>query len=256
MKLSKILFGGAVLALSLAFVGCATDDDTEGAISGSGSKYTLDYTNAGEGTYRCYNGTNLKHESMTTKITLKNQSADADFAGVMGVMFDFKDSAEVSKAKDFFVVGLNYNYRTKGKLYWYVSKMKNIVDIQAGNFGASTTATGTDPHETEFVALESESYSKTPKTNGDLVVVVNVVAKEDGGYTVNLYDEDDLGTDGKPLETAVAFASTEINAGHTGYDKPTQSKLAVYANIQSKKTLQGTWEFTDVVKEAEELIVD
>ena len=48
MKLSKILFGGAVLALSLAFVGCALEEDSENAFSGQSvdfdNKYIIENT--------------------------------------------------------------------------------------------------------------------------------------------------------------------------------------------------------------------
>lgn len=258
MKLSKVLLSSAVLAVAaLGFVGCGGGDDTENAIKGSGSNYRINYTNDTADIYRAYKQTALNHEGGVCKITIKDvevgkpSSKDAKRGGMMGYMWDKKDSANVKDAVDFYIAGARYN---GSSIDAYISKFANITDIQASNFGAEVGATGNNPIEKEILKLGSlKGFSLKDADNdgneNDMVVVFYVKAEEDGSYSVYILPESALDEKGAVKKEAIA-ASTDnkftISATDTGYSKPTENKLCVYANVYPEGTLTGTWEFTDV----------
>lgn len=264
MKLSKVLLSSAVLAVAaLGFVGCGGGDDTENAIKGSGSNYRIDYTNDAADTYRAYKETTLKHEGGVCKITIKDlKSGEASSSanargGVMGFIWDKKDSANVKDAVDFYLAGARYNGKS---IDAYISKLTNITDIQASNFGAEVGATGNNPTEKKYLPTNSNDFASISGFDlvdadedgevDDMVVVFYVKAEEDGSYTVYILPESALDEKGAVLDAAISASTVNkftIPASDTGYEKVTQNKLGVYANVyKNGATLTGTWEFTDV----------
>ena len=108
MKMTKkILLGAAALVAALAFVGCGAgdDDDTEKAITGSGKKYTVSFTNETGDEYRAYKTTTLKHAGALVKVTFNNADKPATFGtSKMGVIFNLKEDGE---KREFYLIGLN-----------------------------------------------------------------------------------------------------------------------------------------------------
>lgn len=282
MKLSKKILAAfsaaTLLATAAVFTSCTEDDnDTEGAISGSGKNYTINYTNSSTtDIYRCWNTTTFKHEGELVKITLNSQTASSH-DGVMGFVWDLrqsKDAAAVGDAspaitekgyQNFFVAGFQWH---EGTPRYYISKYFNVTDVQAENFGASTTVNthgagilATEPKEIEVqtwknltkpelaadgtVTLWMDIYPVFTKTKSDSTTEQSTYGKNisahsstaAGSYVVDLYD-----TDPSSDETVSPFESTTITTDVTGYTaEPTQGTLAVYANVQPEKTLTGAW---------------
>ncbi|MCR4733480.1 MAG: hypothetical protein K5829_00535 [Treponema sp.] len=134
-------------------------DDTEGAISGSGQKYTLEYTNTDESAYRSYKETAMKHVGALIKVTF--DSADVG-KSKMGVIFDLKEDDENEDAKQFYIIGLNPRSDVAN---FYVSKFTNVTDIQASNFG--TDLDDNPAVEKEIVALNTTNNITIPDAADD-----------------------------------------------------------------------------------------
>lgn len=193
-------------------------DGTEGAIRGADNNYKVDYTNNGSAAYREYQETALKHAGALIKVTYGKESANLS-ASKMGVIFDLKDSKTtgVTNGKDFYVVGIGANNT------YYVSKFTNIVDIQAYNFGATTTATGTDAKEVEIVALPSSG------TN------ITLPAATDEGTSVYVYYK--LIKDGS-FDWAILDLTAEQVKDFKGNKKFNAAKLEDYTVLAKGNTLE------------------
>ncbi len=283
MKLSKKILAAfsaaTLLATAAVFTSCTEeDDDTEGAISGSGKNYSINYTNSSSSDiYRCWNTTTFKHEGELVKIVINNQTSTSH-DGVMGFVWDLcqsKDAATVTEGttttspaitekgyRNFFVVGFQWH---AGIPRYYVSKFFNVTDLQANNFGSSTKVTthkagitATEP--TEIVCNDADDNGWTTLSGLDIAddksVTVwldiypvfenstygaNIAAHSStdaGSYVVDIYDADptDESVTANKLDTVI------IDPSVTGYSaEPSQNTLAVYANVQPSKTLNGTW---------------
>ncbi len=279
----KILLGLAASAAVLSLVSCGLkDDDPEGAIKGSGSKYTVSYTNSStkaQDYYRAYNTTTLKHSGALVKVTFDDPSVCKN--SKMGLIFDLKDSKNTNAgdgARDFFIIGI-------GKSEVYVSKFENIVDIQEKNFGATTSgnATAGEPTETEYIKLTGGNINLVNATNddGSISLYVYCKADKDGNYKFALLA-------GEPTDSSVTMKIDDIDinalpsgvskidlsnvikgsgctiannvgtiadavAAVTDDSKIVQNKLAVYAMIDASSTLNGSWKFCGTYHEAEEI---
>lgn len=277
-KLSKVLFGSAILAaLVFGFAGCTEDDDdTEGAISGSGKNYSINYKNENSDIYRCYNTSGTKHLGTIGKITFNNQTASSH-DGAMGYIWDLRQSKSVDDAavkdsgyQNFFVVG----FRNNSKPSFYISKFFNVTDLQAGNFGSSKIVTKhtdgiakTSPCEIEVCSWTELSDFSVDTSASTLTFWVDIypvytdskygvnIAKHDsdaaGSYVVDIYNTDPTVKDfsGSPVKSVLI--ATDV----TGYTaKPSQGTAAVYANVQPGKTLNGSWTISDYYAEAEEVV--
>lgn len=163
MKLSKKVIAAfsaaAALAVAGTFVGCSDDseDDPEGAITGSNNNYTIAYDNPNgykldevdpkansTGVYRAWKRTANKHLGALTKITFNKgkkwengNSTDVDAdknCGVLGFAWDLTGDTD-SASETFNLVGVRNN---NGTFQAYVSRYFNVTDKQANNFGATT----------------------------------------------------------------------------------------------------------------------
>ena len=273
MKMTKkILLGAAALVAALAFVGCGAGDgdDTEKAITGSGKKYTVSFTNETGDEYRAYKTTTLKHAGALVKVTFNNADKPATFGtSKMGVIFNLKEDGE---KREFYLIGLNPD---KENTNFYVSKYSNITDIKASNFGAKTNAAEGEPSEIEIVPLKKSSKisSIEPDADGNWSVYVFYKAINDGSFDfaiLNITDEEakKITKDDdyenldysayldKILESGNTLAKADAEedfADTTGvkFNKNSQKKLAVYARIPKDKTLEGSWEIASTYKEAD-----
>ena len=278
----KILLGLAAAAAVLSLASCGLkDDDPEGAITGSGSNYKVNYTNPStkaKDYYRAYNTTSLRHSGALVKVTFDDPSECKN--SKMGLIFDLKDSVNEKAAKgvrDFFIIGIGAEDAL------YVSKYENIVDIQGDNFGAKTTGNAAEGEatETEYIKLANGNCDLTSATNedGSISLYIYCKANKEGEYKFALLAGeptdsnkkmkiDDLDLDNLPsgvtkLELpAVKTGCTKANnvgtianavAAVDSDSKIVQNKLAVYAMIDASATLTGSWKFCGTYKEAEEI---
>ncbi|MBQ3966750.1 MAG: hypothetical protein II684_07970, partial [Treponema sp.] len=75
MKMTKkVLFGAAILAMVFGFASCKNEDDANEMIKGSGSNYTIAYTNDSSETSRGYSSTKMGHDGALVKFTFKSPS--------------------------------------------------------------------------------------------------------------------------------------------------------------------------------------
>ncbi len=275
MKLTKKLLAAfsaaAMLATAAVFTSCTEDDDdTENAISGSGKNYSINYTNSNSEIYRCWNTTSFKHEGELVKVVFNNQTSTSK-DGNLGFVWDLcqsKDAANPNSAtlghtdkgyQNFFVVGAQNN---EGTFRYYVSKYFNVTDLQANNFGASTYVTTHDAGIAETAPVEIEckawtnldTYANLADSDGSVTLWFDIYpiytgstyganyetnsSADAGTYIVDVYDADP--TDDSA--SANLLSTTTIAPNITGYSaEPSQNTLAVYANVQPSKTLNGTW---------------
>ena len=187
MKMTKVLFGAAVLAMVFGFASCKNeDDDPEGAISWNllHTKATVEYDNVNgytqdsgtdaksgnSGVYRAFKRTTNKHISALMAMTF-NESKNAKGtytagkdAGVLGFVWDLKSKTSTdtddSATESFFIVGVRNN---NGTLQYYVSKYFNISNKQALNFGVATANSKTD-----YSALSTDVTTGTTAGEWDI----------------------------------------------------------------------------------------
>ncbi len=260
----KILLGLTASAAVLAFVGCKTVDDEEGAIQGKNNDYSVTYENTDtENNYRAYKSTNLKHAGGLVKVTF-DEPDDNNFSK-MGVLFDLHDNAANPDAKDFFIIGLagssTYNF--------YVSKFTNVTDLQADNFG--TELASNPAVETEYVSYGAAITQPAAAADGSISYYVYFKANTNGSYdwaVLNATDAlvadceitadtsiNDLPTGGSILtyKNSTTKVMGQIPAPTPALTAVPQNQLAVYINVIKTKTLKGKWKFLDMYKEAEEI---
>lgn len=250
----KVLMGLAVAAIAFALTGCL-QDDTEKAIKGSGSKYSIDYTNEGTQNYRAYKSTGLSHAGALVKVTFDK---DCD-AGVskMGVIFDLQERKEnKQKLRDFNIIGI-----AKDGTY-YVSRLTNIEDIQDDNFGAVVNA-ATGPSEKELVSIDlGKKVTMSTDADGNKYVYVWYKANLNGTYSwaiVTMTDDQAKAFDKNAGD--IPEGATSLNASGTISDafeavteakKIPKRKISVYAMIKPGKTLTGKWNIVGKYLEAED----
>lgn len=276
MKLSKKVLAAfasmAAVAMVGTFVSCTEEDnDTEGAISGSGKNYTINYTNEKADIYRAFKTTTFKHEGELVKITFNDQTSSTH-NGAMGFIWDLGQSKDAINNntvtlghtdkgyQNFMVVG--FRNQASG-LQYYVSKYFNVTDVQADNFGASKTVATHDAGiaETDPVEIAVHNWKSaginTIAEDGTITAWVDIYApvkdkkygipyattayaeETTGEYIVDIYDTDPTAAD---FDGREPVATTKVEASVTGYNaEPAQKTLAVYANVQPSKTLSGAW---------------
>ena len=272
MKLSKILLTTVAAAAVIGLTSCGSgDDDPNKMIKGSNSKYSIDYTNDSTKISRGYCDTTYKHAGAAVQFTFENQSEKTAGSGVMGLIFDLAGSKNETRSFD--VVGVKTVGDT-GDLKYYISRFTGVVDIQDDNFGAYKGGPAT---EIEYIpAFQDAKGTK----NGDTVTVtayaiqkkmdaagtdINKKEYNAGEWVYKVYllnnkiaklDKDGnlIDTNGQKVELDEGACLAKIATGNTG-DKPTQNKLAVYANVYPSEreagdngitgcgTLTGTWTF-------------
>ncbi len=273
----KILLGTLAVATILAFASCKQVEDEKKAISGSGNNYSVDWSNDGNDVYRAYNSTSLKHAGALVKITF--EKPEAGNYSKMGLIFDLHENNDADKSKSFYIIGLAGTTTDN----CYVSKMENITNIQAQNFGATTNAAAGKPKETVIYGTATGGIQTITRpaaaTDGSVSYYVYYKAfpnpstgtANKGYYEWGIYNFTDT-----QAETAKAMMKKETAAEEATLAKldaisthivggtisdacdlkngaVPQNQIAVYAMIQAKQKLKGKWKFLDMYKEAEEI---
>ncbi len=258
----KSLLGLVVAAMVLSLTGCGVKDDPEGIIKGTAGNYSVNYTYENQdttATYRAYKSTGFRHAGALVKFTFNKDDIANAGNSKLGLIFGLKETKNGDqKIRNFYIIGLGANGD------YYVSKYENVVDIQAENFGASTSALGTDPKETILVDITSSSLYTDADQNKYAYIWYQ--AYNDGSFQwkiMNMTDEevnnwkqqDDAG---KRANQPVASASIngDIITGAFGAcdaGKEPQDYIAVYARVQGSKTLNGKINFKGDYREAEDI---
>ena len=273
-KIAVAVFAGAMV---FGFASCASGDDPENAIKGSGKNYSIDYTNEGSSIYRAFSKTAFEHAGAAVKIDFLDVNADTKGAGVMGIIFDYYEKKDV---KSFNIIGIK-TVNDEGGLGYYVSRFENVKNILDENFGTKLTE---DPaKETEYVKAFNPANGKKDAENKVTVYAYVIEKKNTENDNWNYYvyllnntiakldSEGNLVDDaGKQVdlssETPLAKIPVYKDDGKTLYENaksPKQNRLAVYANIYPTKesgadpkkvtigcgTLKGKWEYCGDYKE-------
>lgn len=280
MKLSKILLTTVAAAAVIGLTSCGSgDDDPNKMIKGSNSKYSIDYTNDSTKISRGYKDTYYKHAGAAVQFTFENQSAETAGSGVMGLIFDLAGSKKETRSFD--VVGVK-TVDDSNNLKYYISRYTDVVDIQDDNFGAYKKGENghtEDGPATEIVYQPAFENAKGKIDGNTVTVTAYAIQKKmekagkdtkninyaEGEWVYKVYllnneikklDKDGNLIDGNGNKVVLNDGDclATIATGYTG-DKPTQNKLAVYANVYPSEreagdngirgcgTLTGTWTF-------------
>lgn len=203
-------------------------DDTAGAISGSNGNYEVDYNNTTNDLYRAYKDTALKHAGALIKVTFDSKNVSKS---KMGVIFDLKEDDEHAGAQEFYIIGLN---PTTSEKNFYVSKYKNVTDIQADNFGTSLASNPAE--EIEIVALNMSNNINVPAADADGKISFYVYYKlmSDGSFDYAVLDMTD--EDMENFKTNDKFNKQKIDDYTVLAKGNTKAKAgAEYAAYESKK---------------------
>ncbi len=266
----KILFGLVAVAAVLSLASCGIKkDDPEGIIKGTAGNYSVNYKYENDdinATYRAYKPTTNKHAGGLVKITFNKDDINKAGSSKFGVIFGLKETKDGDKnLRDFYIVGLGAD----GK--YYVSQFKNVVDIQAENFGATTGATGTNPKETMITTggddgngiLNGTLYQDT---EGNKYAYIWFQAFSNGSYKIKIGNMTDAAANTWKNLSDENKRSTEPGFSTTFYDKEITEQFtactagqepqlytAVYARVQGTKTLNGKVNFKGDYLEAEDI---
>ena len=263
----KILFGLVAVAAVLSLASCGVKDDPEGIIKGTAGNYSVNYTYDGDGEYRAYKSTGARHSGALVKITFAKEDVANAGNSKFGLIFGLKETKQGDKKiRDFYIVGKGANGD------YYVSKYENVVDIQAENFGATTTATGTNPKETIISTGTSNGIHTGAIYGGDgedKYAYIWYQVWTDGTIHVKIGDmEEDNVTAWKSISTdkdmkeqtpvfktgAVSYTIDDAYPSWTGAnDTAPQDYAAIYARVQGTKTLNGKVKFLKDFHEAEDI---
>ncbi|MBP3773036.1 MAG: hypothetical protein J6I53_10175 [Treponema sp.] len=263
MKLSKKILAAfsvaAMLVVAGSFTACKDEDDDdpyEMITKVNSSYYTINHTNTDADTVqRGYKSTSFKHAGALVDITFNSAKSTGTWGdGVMGVIFGLESNDDGSK--NFYVFGA----RNKGD--YYVSKYKNVTDLQAANFGAGAehqfsaedkftadentaeyeiktfTAAPSDKLKTaadsvSFTVFYKDTVDETETENGykHTYKVYLLDANTASAYTVKDGTGDVL--DGNKNVVDLAAAAEEIASidYYTDSKSFTQRQFAIYANV-------------------------
>lgn len=245
-------------------------------ITGSNNNYSISYTNSSSDTSRGYKTTTFKHAGSLIQITMNRDSTK----GAMGYIWDLESNSSraVAAPRVFCIAGFNYNYTASNKVAYYVSRYKDVVDIEASNFGtdSSITYNGTSYRATENAKIElssANSFTPTKDSNGNVVVTIDVYedgtwawndaktkrvyTSYNGGYVVAIYDGavtlSEIANGTVTAVNSASFTASELGYSSTASTSSvvSQANCAVYANVYVNSTLNGSWKYLEGYKSAD-----
>lgn len=261
MKLSKVLFGSAMLAvLAFGFMSCKEDEDGHDLLELSGSTASVDYTNDTTDIQRGFVSTKTKHRAAVAVFSIDTNASTSN-AGNLGFLFDVVKTSASDHTKandgvsvdtyDFGNVTVNYD---KPDLRTYVSLYKGVATKDASgnslldggnNFkgadGKVASASGdgvTSAKETECLATWTTLSTVKADSNGiiKVAVVVTPVAPstddDNGSYSVAFYDASNVSSSGSKSNpdswissSATKLASATVDASWTAKAGTEESSL-------------------------------
>ena len=263
MKISNKFFFGALIAASIALVGCGNEAIGEDSIiKARGNTATIDYTNDTDAKVRAVKPVNFKHTQSLCHVSVED--VEAAKKSVIGYVFDKHTKNNVS---DMYVVGLRVN---NGKVEYYLSFFDEVTSEQLAenlpSFGTEYGYNGSewvadDPNTEDIWELKGTSadYTVLPQVETDKLVK----GKKLDCYVGVMYDEET-----KEFQVGI-FKATEALAEITEIDEITESQkvalgeafvtggvvsakdpenvkgeIGFYANVVKAATLTGSWDNT------------
>lgn len=305
MKLSKILLSGVVAAaMAVGMMGCAMDEDAHDIISVKGDTASVDYSNTSDDNYRGFETLRTKHTDAVAVITIDTEKSkgavvegvDSGRSGVLGFVFDLdtektKDVEGASK-KVYAFTSASVRYNTKSKtLETYISRFNEVdpTKIDGGDNFKDLNGNLVDKVGKEEMYLKGSSgaYATltgvTPDEDGLVKVAIEVIANEDGTYSVTYYDgnsavieskEDakdesiaankrvktgQIKSGAKPLtitsyagSSSVSNGTVKVNATWANANnKIKQTEIGFYAGVYAGATLTGSIQLPYIMNEDE-----
>ena len=263
MKISNKFFFGALIAASIALVGCGNEAIGEDSIiKARGNTATIDYTNDTDAMVRAVKPVNFKHTQSLCHVSVED--VEAAKTSVIGYVFDKHTKNNVS---DMYVVGLRVN---NGKVEYYLSFFDEVTSEQLAenltSFGTEYGYNGSkwvadDPNTKDIWELKGTSadYTELPQVETEKLVK----GKKLDCYVGVMYDEET-----KEFQVGI-FKATEALAEITEIDEITESQkvalgeafvtgrmvspkepenvkgeIGFYANVVPAATLTGSWDNT------------
>ena len=262
MKISNKFFFGALIAASIALVGCGNEAIGEDSIiKARGNTATIDYTNDTDAMVRAVKPVKFEHTQSLCRVSVED--VEAAKKSVIGYVFDKHTKNNVS---DMYVVGLRVN---NGKVEYYLSFFDEVTSEQLAEnlpsfgteYGFNGTAWVADDPNTEYWELKGTSadFTELPQVATDKLVK----GKKLDCYVGVLFNEET-----KEFQVGI-FKATEALAEITEIDKLTASQqeamgnafvageivsakdpdnvkgeIGFYANVVKAATLTGSWDNT------------
>ena len=277
MKLvKKFLLGLTAVAVAAALVSCegitaGGDPTAEDSVNGSiikgttakayvGEKDGDGYENKNDGTIREMQLFATKHYGAFAALTLQGEKS-GESNGQLGYVFNYTENKDGTV--NFITIGFRHN--SNNKIDTYVSHYFNVKtsEFSTTNFGATDKGKKTsaadikalkesgDSVEVVIEELPTDLTWASTDENGDCTIGVEVIAEDDGSYTINYYGDSAIDDKFKLKKDSTAKKTVKVSDAITGYEEKTQTKLGCYAAVYSGKTLQGFWRFSNIKGEAE-----
>ena len=252
MKISNKFFFGALIAASIALVGCNQDAAGDAdMIKVSGTNASIEEYNASEDGiqnkrgFKTIKGTKWKQGIY--KITFENPEDSGE--SVMGLIFD---EYEKDDLYNFYCFGLKVNSAKNG-LACYLSYFPNVKSENLSS-DSGTFYPINESEEVEIIKGAESAYldlgTVEKDVNGAMSVYVSVKQPEKNAETNSYY----LLTVGKNFDTETntvkdLFALTEENGTTTlaqhskaeDTNKYLEKYMGFYANVKTSKNLIGSW---------------
>ena len=274
MKLTKKFLLVALAAFAFVFASCEQlnptlggDPDAEDSVSGTiingltskayvGKKDGDGYKNEGTSTVREMQLFATKHYGAFAALTLTGEESGKASNGQLGYVFNLTENKDGTV--NFITIGYRYGSEDGSKTFFntYVSQFYNIdtAKFSEPNFGCSAEKTAFDetvttPYEIVVKPLNTKLEFVDFGTD-DPTVGVEVVAEDDGSYTINYYAASKLDKF-KLKKNQTADLSVPVPATVTGRTEKKQTKMGCYAAVYKNKTLNGFWRFSSIVGEGE-----
>ena len=259
MKLSKKIFFGALIAASIALIGCGNEAIGEDSIiKASGYTATIDYTNDTDAMVRAVKPVKFEHTQSLCRI--KVEDVKAAKTSVIGYVFDKHTKNNVS---GMYVVGLRVN---NGNVEYYLSFFDEVTSEQLAenqnSFGIEygfketenkwvTVGNGADGTTAAFKPLEQDATSKLVKNNKLDCYVGVMYDEENKKFMYGIFEATEAlakitKVDKLTDDQNDALVEAFVAGGNVLAKDPENVKgeIGFYANVVQTATLTGSWDNT------------
>ena len=262
MKISNKFFFGALIAASIALVGCGNEAIGEDSIiKARGNTATIDYTNDTDAMVRAVKPVNFKHTQSLCRI--KVDDVEAAKKSVIGYVFDKHTKNNVS---DMYVVGLRVN---NGKVEYYLSFFDEVTSEQLAenltSFGTEYGYNGSewvadDPNtkdwelkgtSADYTELPQDATNKLLKDNKLDCYVGVLFKKETKEFQVGIFEATEALAEITEIDEMTAsqqeaMGNAFVTGGEVSAKDPENEKgeIGFYANVVPAATLTGSWDNT------------
>lgn len=256
MKLSNKFFFGALIAASIALVGCGNEAIGEDSIiKANGYTATIDYTNDTDAMVRAVKPVKFEHTQSLCRI--KVEDVKAAKTSVIGYVFDKHTKNNVS---GMYVVGLRVN---NGNVEYYLSFFDEVTSEQLAenqdSFGIEygfngtkwvTVGNGADGTTAAFKPLAQDATSKLVKNNKLDCYVGVMYDEENKEFMYGIFEAtEELAkiTNVNNLNVqndALLEAFVESGSVKAIDPENVEGEIGFYANVVTAATLTGSWDNT------------